>query len=94
MTCCNVKLRTNMTVFSVSLTNGVNLIHKDDAWLVVPGIVEHFSDQSGTFPNVFIHNGAGHHLQHKHHYLIVCTAVWCYDLAVDQTLTLRKLQSS
>ena len=54
------------TGFSGWLTDGVDLIHKDDAWLMVSGIVEHLSDQSGTFTDVLINDGAGHHLKHSH----------------------------
>lgn len=46
------------------LTDGVYLIHKDDAGLVVPGVVEHLPDEPGTLSNVLIHNGAGHNLPH------------------------------
>lgn len=49
---------------AASLTDGINLIHKDDAWLVVPGIVEHLSDEPGALTDVLVYNGAGHHLQH------------------------------
>lgn len=50
----------------ISLTNSINLIHKDDAWLMVPCIVEHFSDQPCTLTNVLVYYGAGHHLQGTH----------------------------
>lgn len=50
---------------AASLTDGIDLIHKDDAWLVIPGIVEHLSDQPGTLTNVLVHDGAGNHLQHR-----------------------------
>lgn len=48
----------------MALTDGINLIHEDDAWLVVTGVVEHLSDQPSTLTDVFIHDRAGHHLQH------------------------------
>lgn len=48
----------------VALTDGIDLIHEDDAWLVVTGVVEHLSDQPSTLTDVFIHDRAGHHLQH------------------------------
>lgn len=44
------------------VTNGVNLVHEDNARLVVPCIVEHLPDETGTLTNVLIHNGTGHHL--------------------------------
>lgn len=44
------------------LTDGVDLVHEDDAGLVVPGIVEHLPDEPGALSNVLIHNGAGHNL--------------------------------
>ena len=47
-------------------TDGVDLVHEDDAGLVVAGVVEHLSDESGTLPNVLIHDGAGHHLETNH----------------------------
>lgn len=47
----------------VSLTNGIDLIHEDDARLMVPCVVEHFSDQPCTFTDVLVYNGAGHHLR-------------------------------
>lgn len=47
----------------VSLTDGIDLIHEDDARLMVPRIVEHFSDQPRTFTDVLVYNGAGHHLR-------------------------------
>ena len=84
---------------SASLTDSINLIHEDDAWLVVPGIVKHLSDQPGTFPDVFVHNGAGHNLQQSHththtHRLSVthCTAERKLNVAMIPTF--RKLQSS
>lgn len=43
---------------AASLTDGIDLIHKDDAWLVVPSIVEHLSDQPGTFTDVLVYDGA------------------------------------
>ena len=47
-------------------TDGVDLVHEDDAGLVVAGVVEHLSDESGALPNVLIHDGAGHHLETNH----------------------------
>lgn len=52
----------SVTEKAVSLTDCINFIHEDDAWLVVPSIVEHLSDQPGTFTYVFVYNGARHHL--------------------------------
>lgn len=46
-----------------TLTDGINLVHEDDARLMVPGIVEHLSDQPGTLTNVLINYRAGHHLE-------------------------------
>lgn len=45
------------------LTDGIDLIHKDDAGLVVTGVVEHLSDEPSALADVLIHDGAGHHLQ-------------------------------
>lgn len=45
-----------------SITNSIDLIHEDNAWLMVSGIVEHLSDESGTLTNVLVNNGAGHNL--------------------------------
>ena len=39
-------------------TDGVNLVHEDDARLVVPGIVEHLPDQPGRLSNVLVHDCA------------------------------------
>lgn len=51
-----------ITEKAASLTNGIDFIHKDDAWLVVSSIVEHLSYQPGTFTYVLVYNGARHHL--------------------------------
>lgn len=48
--------------WALLLTDGINLIHKDDAWLVVSGIVEHLSDEPCTLTDVLVHNGARHDL--------------------------------
>lgn len=45
-----------------SITNSVDLIHEDNAGLMVSGIVEHLSDESGALTNVLVNNGAGHDL--------------------------------
>lgn len=50
---------------AASLTDGINLIHEDNAWLVIPSIVEHLSDEPGTLTDVLVYDGAGHHLQHN-----------------------------
>lgn len=52
----------NPTGSSASLTDGIDLVHKNDAWLVVSSVVEHLSDQPGTLTDVLVHNRAGHHL--------------------------------
>ena len=39
--------------------DGVNLVHEDDARLVVPCIVEHLPDQAGRLSNVLVHDRAG-----------------------------------
>lgn len=46
-------------------TDGIDLVHEDDAGLVVSGVVKHLSDQTGALSNVFINYGARHHLQHR-----------------------------
>lgn len=46
----------------MSITNSVDLIHEDNAGLMVSGIVEHLSDESGALTNVLVNNGAGHDL--------------------------------
>lgn len=45
-----------------SITDSIDLIHEDNAGLMVSGVVEHLSDESGTLTNVLVNNGAGHHL--------------------------------
>ena len=37
--------------------DGVNLVHEDDARLVVPGVVEHLPDQPGALSYVLVHDG-------------------------------------
>ena len=51
-----------------SATNSVNLVHENDARLVIPCIVEHLSDQPGRLSNVLVHNGARNHLGRKEIY--------------------------
>lgn len=48
-----------------SITNSINLVHEDNAGLMVSGIVEHLSDESGTLTNVLVNNGAGHNLMNN-----------------------------
>lgn len=48
---------------TVWLTDGIDLIHEDDAGLVVTGVVEHLSDQPSALTDVLVYDGAGHHLQ-------------------------------
>ena len=43
--------------------NGIDLVHKDDAGLVLTRIAEHFTDQARRLTNVFVHNGGGDHLE-------------------------------
>ena len=43
--------------------NGVDLVHKNDAGLVLLGIGEHFADDSGRLADVLVHDGRGHDLQ-------------------------------
>lgn len=38
------------------LTYSINLVHKYDAWFMVSGKCKHFSDQSGTFSDIFVNN--------------------------------------
>ena len=40
-------------------TDGVDLVHEDDARLVVSGIVEHLPDQPRRLSNVLVHNRTG-----------------------------------
>lgn len=44
-------------------SDGINLIHKDDAGLVLLGIAEHFSDYSGRLSNVLVNDGRSNYLQ-------------------------------
>ena len=43
--------------------NGINLIHEDDARLVVLGIPKHLSNQSSRLAYVLVHYGTGDYLQ-------------------------------
>lgn len=40
-----------------SASDGINLIHKDDAGLVLFGIAKHLSDEASTLSNVLVDNG-------------------------------------
>lgn len=51
-----------------SITNSIDLIHEDNAGLMVSGVVEHLSDESGTLTNVLVNNGAGHNLMNNTFY--------------------------
>lgn len=75
------------------LTDGVNLVHEDDAGLVVSGIVEHLSDQPGAFTDVFVHDGTGDHLQHRDSQVRTGETTLMMMMMVV-TLTFRKLQSN
>lgn len=44
-------------------SNGINLIHENDARLMLLGIPKHLSDQASTLANVLVHNGTRHNLQ-------------------------------
>lgn len=44
-------------VQATSLTDSINLIHENDTWLMISGIIEHLSDQPSTFTNVLVHYG-------------------------------------
>lgn len=44
------------------ITNSIDLVHEDNAGLMVSGVVEHLSDESGALTNVLVNNGAGHDL--------------------------------
>ena len=46
-----------------SSTNGVDLVHEDDARLVVSRVVEHLPDQPGRLTDVLVHDSAGHNFQ-------------------------------
>jgi len=43
-------------------TNCINLIHEDDAWLMLLCIAKHLPDQSCALSNVLVHYCAGHNL--------------------------------
>lgn len=77
-------------------TNGINLIHEDDTRLVVPSIVEHLPDETGTLTNVLIHNGTGHHLLMERLLGTCITKTYLLhnNYCIQKKLTLRKLQSS
>lgn len=47
----------------MELTNCINFIHKNNAGLVVSGVVKHLSDEPGTFTDVFVNYRTGHHLR-------------------------------
>ncbi len=43
-------------------TNSINLVHENDAWLMLLCIAKHLPDQSGALSNVLVHYGAGYNL--------------------------------
>ena len=43
--------------------NGIDLIHENDARLVIPRISKQLPDEPCAFTNVLVHNCTGHHLQ-------------------------------
>ena len=43
--------------------NGIDLIHEDDAGLVLLGIAEHLADEPRALPDVLVHDRGGHHLE-------------------------------
>ena len=43
--------------------DGVDLVHEDDAGLVLPRVPEHLPDQPRALPDVLVHDGRGDHLQ-------------------------------
>ena len=47
---------------SSQLTNGIYLVHEYNARLVVPSVAEHLPNETGTLPNVLVHDGARYHL--------------------------------
>merc|ERR1712223_2248034 len=46
-------------------SNGVDLVHEDDARLVVSRVVEHLPNQPGRLANVLVHDGAGSWLEFR-----------------------------
>ena len=63
-------------------SNGINLVHKDDTRLMFPSICKHFSDESGGFTNVLVHD-----LQRQLQFLLLAERG---KLTAEDT-TLRKL---
>ena len=45
------------------LTDGINFVHKDNAWLVISSITKHLTNKAGTLPDIFVNNGTRHHLK-------------------------------
>lgn len=43
--------------------DGVDLVHEDDARLVLLGVAEHLADEPRTLADVLVHDGRGHHLE-------------------------------
>lgn len=46
-------------------TDGVNLVHENDAGLMVAGVIEHLSNQPGALADVLVHDCAGNHLERR-----------------------------
>mmetsp|Transcript_28829 Transcript_28829/g.81222 ORF Transcript_28829/g.81222 Transcript_28829/m.81222 type:complete len:254 (-) Transcript_28829:479-1240(-) len=44
-------------------TDGVNLVHEDDAGLVVAGVAKHLTDEARALANILVDNGRGNHLE-------------------------------
>lgn len=69
------KLKFRRLTDSGLLTNSINLIHEDDTGLVIPGVVEHLSDQPGALPNVLVNYRTGDHLNTGNTFNKLTTAV-------------------
>ena len=46
-----------------STSDGINLIHEDDAGLVVASIVEHLTDKTGALADVLVYDGGGYNFE-------------------------------
>mmetsp|Transcript_21570 Transcript_21570/g.31297 ORF Transcript_21570/g.31297 Transcript_21570/m.31297 type:complete len:270 (-) Transcript_21570:196-1005(-) len=44
-------------------SNGIHLVHENDAGLVVLGVPEHLANHAGRLANVLVHNRRSHHLE-------------------------------
>ena len=58
-----------------SASDGVNFVHEDDARLMIFGVVEHLSNQTRRLADVFVNDGARHHLAENSELLM-----WPHDV--------------